>query len=148
MVSKFSRLNESVKAIITMDKRERIMWADLDTVKQEYYTMQKYLGDKVNMNHNRMTEFEVRVQKLEHHCFVNFEKMTKENDRLLQDHKTEMGGKIDDFIKEISDFKNQISNFTRDFHKMNLNQSDQKKMVKKLMDDHHMWKNLNDMREK
>ena len=83
MVSKFSRLNESVKAIIQMDKREKIMWADLHAVKHETLTAQKYLGDKLNIHNNRMVEFEVRVARLENHCFVNFEKMTKQNDQLL-----------------------------------------------------------------
>ena len=53
------------------------MWADLDALKQETLTAQKYLGDKINVNFNRMVEFEIRIGRLEDHFSVNFDKFTK-----------------------------------------------------------------------
>ena len=83
MVSNFSRLNESVKNIITMDRREKIMWGDLDAIKQEYLNMEKHLTDKVNIHYNRMIEFEVRVARLEDHFSENFDKMSTLHDKLF-----------------------------------------------------------------
>ena len=61
MNHQFSRLNESVKAIIQMDKSEKMMWVDLDALKNETLNAQKYLGDKIELYFNRMFEFELRV---------------------------------------------------------------------------------------
>ena len=75
-----TRLNENVKALIGQDRQEKIMWVDLDTLKQETLNAQKYLGDKINLNFNRMVEFELRLRRLENHFSVNFEKLTKQHD--------------------------------------------------------------------
>ena len=44
-----------------MDKSEKMMWVDLDALKNETLNAQKYLGDKIELYFNRMFEFELRV---------------------------------------------------------------------------------------
>ena len=103
MVSRLSRLNETVKNIVAMDRREKIMWADLDALKQEYMNLDKHLNDKVNVHMNRMVEFEVRVSRLEAHFSDNFDRITKNQEKVLDDHATEMGFRIVKFTKKVEE---------------------------------------------
>lgn len=69
MMTKFSRLTESTKTTLAQEKREKVRYCDLDALKQEYLTMSTYTTEKVNMLGGRLTEFDLRANRLENHCF-------------------------------------------------------------------------------
>ena len=52
-----------------MDKKEKVNYTDLDALKQENLTVHSYLSEKIAIVNKRMTEFEVRANRLENHCF-------------------------------------------------------------------------------
>jgi hypothetical protein len=68
-MSKFERLQQSTLNTLATEKREKVRFSDLDVLRQAFGSMSGYLNEKFNAYSARLTEFDLRANRLEDHCF-------------------------------------------------------------------------------
>lgn len=146
MMQKFQRLSESTKNTIAADKRTKVSFKDFEAIKQEQLTTQGYMTDKINLLNARITEFDVRANRLEDHCFKKQEPIIIAVNKRFNELKTEMYYRIENFSKQITDAIESIEQHKGSLDLAKVTQQNHQEHIKKLFDEQHTMKKLAEYR--
>lgn len=87
---------------LATEKREKVRLSDLDVLRQAVGDMTNYLTDKLNVYSSRLTEFDLRTNRLEDHCFKRQEPVIIQVNRRFDELKTEIYYRIGKFQETIA----------------------------------------------